>query len=277
MRIFYGILLSLLVHFILVLGLDKAAPYFETKLHKATKEVAEIELVESTPSKKSPARQIVREAIAPKSQLKEEDESLARFLSAERQRVKKESRAANSGLTQNRVQGKSQKPQAKDYDPDNIITRTLREQPRGFDPAPSTIGDALPQDVSIGSFTALNTDRYVYYSFFSRIEDLVRFRWESRVRQAVDTFDRSYILSVVGRKNWVTSMDIWITPDGRFHSAHILKECGIQKFDLAAVAAFREAGLFPNPPQEMVEEDGFIHLKYTFNVSFRPSTLVYQE
>ena len=82
---------------------------------------------------------------------------------------------------------------------------------------------------------------------------------------------------MLGTRNWVTGIDIWITPDGRFHSAHIMKESGIKKFDTAAAAAFREAGMFPNPPQEMVEDDGYIHLKYSFNVRFQPSTLVYQQ
>jgi TonB family protein len=274
----------------LVLILEKAAPYFETK----PKDVTEVELIESPPrdpSKKTPSQQIVREALAPEKELKDDDEDLARFLSQNRQRVRKETQAANSGLTQNRSQGQRQKtpksqPQktsdsdqekSKDYDKDNIVARTMREQSRSFDSAPSTMGDAVPKDVSVGSFTALNTDRYVYYSFFARIEDLVRFRWESRVRQAVDSFDRSYVMGVIGSRNWVTAIDIWITPEGRFHSAHLMKESGIKKFDAAATSAFREAGMFPNPPKEMVEEDGFIHLKYNFNVSFRPSTLVYQE
>jgi len=290
------------VHFLLVFLLDEGAPYFETK----RPQVAEVELIETPAAKKSPAppkedksKQIVRQSLVPKKELKDDDEDLARFLSADKQRVKKEMQAAVSGMTQNRAQGNNKalqpdKPQqqqdkkkaqqdrrqatSKDYDAENIITRTMQEQrQQGYDQAPSTVGEALPQDVSIGSFTALNTDRYVYYSFFARIEELVRFRWESRVRQVVDGFDRNYILGVVGQKNWVTSLDIWLTPDGRFHSAHILRECGITKFDQAASNAFREAGMLPNPPQEMVESDGYIHLKYNFNVSFRPSSLVYQE
>ncbi|MBC7371590.1 MAG: energy transducer TonB [Bdellovibrionaceae bacterium] len=292
MRILYGILLSLIVHFTLVFILGKASPYFET----IPKDVTEIEII--TPDKEpevasKPNRQIVRDALAPEKELKEDDEDLARFLSQNRQRVRKETQAANSGITKNRAASKqdkkadnpnskptseAMKPKASAYDPDNIIQRTLNERSSSaFDEAPSTNGDAMPNDVSVGSFTALNTDRYMYYSFFARIEDLIRFRWESRVRQAIDSYDRGYQLSVLGTRNWVTGIDIWITPDGRFHSAHIMKESGIKKFDTAAAAAFREAGMFPNPPQEMVEDDGYIHLKYSFNVRFQPSTLVYQQ
>ncbi|WP_413288765.1 energy transducer TonB [Bdellovibrio sp. HCB337] len=296
MSLLRALALSLVVHCLLVLIMDKGAPYFEPK----PVDITTIDLVE-TP--KPPAktqklrnkldRQVVREALAPKSELKEDDSDLARFLSADKQRVHREMQAAASGMTTNRSPGQNQpseskqnKPvpkdprrqSAKDFDPEGVdIAKNLKEYAQSVESAPSTVGDALPQDVSIGTFTALNTDRYVFYSFFARIEDLVRFRWESRVRQAVDSFDRNYVLSVVGRRNWITSVDIWITKDGRYHSAHILKESGIDRFDQAAILAFKEAGMFPNPPQEMVEDDGFIHLKYSFNVFFKPSAVVYSE
>lgn len=297
MSLLRALILSLVVHFFLVLLLDKGAPYFEPK----PIEVTTIDLVEKqaeptkAPTKKnSEDRQIVRQALAPKQELKEDDTDLARFLSADKQRVRKEMQASTSGMTQNRAAGQkapseskeqklnpqkdARKETAKDYDPEGIdIAKNLKEYAQSIEDAPSTMGDAVPNDVSVGSFTALNTDRYVFYSFFSRIEDLVRFRWESRVRAAVDNFDRNYILSVVSRRNWITTVDIWLTKDGRYHSAHILKESGISRFDQAAIMAFKEAGMFPNPPQEMVEDDGFIHLKYSFNVSFKPSAVVYSE
>lgn len=283
--------------------LDRSVDYFAPRVPRLTDSITEIEIIPENAAakkafqpKKQPDRQVVREVQVPKSELKEDDTDLARFLSADRQRVRKEMQASQSGMTKNREQGSADKIReqeqkksladrtqnerfetAKDYSPDGVdIAKNLQEYARTMDPAPSTVGEALPQDVSIGSFTALNTDRYVYYSFYSRIEDMIRFRWESRVRQAVDSFDRNYILSVVGQKNWVTSLDIWLNKDGRFHSAHILKESGIAKFDQAAALAFKEAGMFSNPPAEMIEDDGYIHLRYNFNVRFRPSAVVFQ-
>jgi TonB family protein len=285
-----ALILSLVVHFVLVLILDKGTPYLEPK----PTDITVIDLVEkpvpASSGKNKDQRQIVRQALAPKLELKEDDTDLARFLSADKQRVRKEMQAKNSGLTQNRNASQREKSESKEkntnpratspknYDPEGIdIAKNLKEYTQSVEDAPSTVGEALPQDVSIGNFTSLNTDRYVYYSFYARIEDLIRFRWESRVRQAVDSFDRNYILSVVGRKNWVTSVDIWLTKDGRYHSSHLFKESGISRFDQAAILAFKEAGMFPNPPQDLVEEDGFIHLKYSFNVSFKPSSVVYSE
>lgn len=275
MRILYGILLSLAIHYILVQGMELAALYFGTQ-PKQTTEIVLVEAPISKKSEKSLNRQIVREALAPEIERKENDENLARFLSASRQRVKKESQAALSGKTKNSSPQAKMIPQIK-YDSDNIITKTLQSNPHGFNSSPATIGEAIPQDVSIGNFTALNTDSYTHYSFFARVEDLIRFRWESRVRQAIDSFNSSYVLGVVGNKVWVTTVDIWLTPEGHFHSSHIMKESGIKRFDLAVTMAFREAAMFSNPPKEFLEDDGFIHLKYSFNVNFRPSALVYQQ
>jgi len=47
-----------------------------------------------------------------------------------------------------------------------------------------------------------------------------------------------------------------------------MKESGATEFDRAALAAFQQARFFPNPPQELVEEDGMIHLRYDLEVDF---------
>jgi TonB family protein len=136
----------------------------------------------------------------------------------------------------------------------------------------STVGESLPTDVKVGSFTALNTDRYLYYTFYARIEELVRYRWESRVMDTINGFDRGTMMSA-GNRNWITHVEFLLDRTGLLKSAVILKESGIQRFDLAAVNAFKEARIFPNPPQEMVKDDGMIHLRFTFNVNYRPATL----
>ena len=53
-----------------------------------------------------------------------------------------------------------------------------------------------------------------------------------------------------------------------------MKESGIPHFDAAAVNAFLDARIFPNPPQEMIQEDGLIHIKFGFTVNYNPPSLV---
>ncbi len=219
-------------------------------------------------------RQIVRETTLPEAQ-KSLDEALARFVSAQKQRVHLETKARESGMTKNRTQNNFEKLKrftqtGKDvdgYEPVDF-SKALQEQGR------STVGESLPTDLAVGSFTALNTDQYQFYSFYARVEELVRFRWETKVREALAIFDYKKLLGKVAEKNWITHAVFILDREGKLQKIQLMKESGVTAFDHAAVAAFQDVVIFPNPPQEMVESDGFIHLKYSFNVHFSPSALV---
>ncbi|MNJ92564.1 Gram-negative bacterial tonB protein [compost metagenome] len=286
-----AILLSILLHTLFISGTLWTASLFENA--KPPTEVAEIQLIEAprAPAPKKPEQSIVRQAIVPeKMRIKEqEDETLARFLSEQRQRVKQESQAALNGMTENRANTISrQQPKAaepprertphEDSQPDKDgyrsvdISKELQDMNR-LNQGLSSVGESLPTDVKVGSFTALNTDRYLYYTFYARIEELVRYRWETRVYSAIDSFDRATLMSA-SNKNWITSVEFLLDRTGALKSAIIMKESGIRKFDMAAVEAFKDARIFPNPPQEMVQEDGFIHLKFSFNVNYRAPAVV---
>ena len=137
----------------------------------------------------------------------------------------------------------------------------------------STIGEAMPKEVSVGSFTALNTDRYLYYSFFSRIEELIRFRWETAVQNTIE-YTPPARLGQNPRGIWVTQIQVIIAPSGEIKDIKIMKESGLKGFDQSAVQSFIQARLLPNPPKEMVEEDGLIRLDYSFQVRYSPRAFV---
>lgn len=277
--------LSLLIHLLLAGGLQ-LVPLEWSNINQP--ELTEIVLVKKDDQTLDNERQMVRESLPPEKLLKDNTDDPARFSSEQTKRVILETKARDIGLTrntqgtlkpnswlrelrQNRQVAAAEKRQNQDgYEP---IPLPGPRDAHAFDDAPSTVGETLPEDISIGDFTALNTDRFQFYSFYSRVEELIRFRWENSLKQAIDSFDRNYSLSVIGKKNWVTGIEFLLTPDGHFHSARIFRQSGIERFDLAAVWAFRDAGFFPNPPAEMVKE-GFIRLNYTFNVHWNPGTLV---
>lgn len=290
MRVLQGILLSLFIHFFLV-WVAQYAPVLETRL--ATKPIT-IDIIESqnkTKNKDSEKnRQIVREALLPDKLKAPDSDDPLRFLSAQTQRVKQQTKALLSGMTKNRSQTSPTKPA--DERQKKSTNKATIDPPKGLDAfAPhyrkvppfsedlnmekglSSLGESLPQEVAIGSFTALNTDRYLYYSFFARVEELIRFRWESSIREAIDTTPAERFQTNLSGL-WNTQMDIWLKPNGEFHSAHLMKESGFRAFDQAAVQAFVQSRLFPNPPQEMIESDGLIHLKYSFQVRYEPKVLV---
>ncbi len=304
MRVLQGIILSLLIHFILLWS-AQFAPQLAARLEAKSIEI-EIKDEPVADDKKLPQnetkqKQIVRESIVPDNLKAPDSEDPLAFLSAQQQRVNQQTRAPLTGMTKNRtneeVQPTSIPPaapplplpsparpkQASHSNPRkkgglDAFTpqyRTLpsRLQDRQMERGLSTVGEALPQDLAVGSLTALNTDRYLYYSFYSRIEELIRYRWENAVRVALDRTPPERLGRTVSG-NWMTNLEIWLKPNGEFHSAHLMKESGIRGFDQAAIQSFVQARLFPNPPKEIVEADGLIHLKYGFEVHYEPKVLV---
>lgn len=125
-------------------------------------------------------------------------------------------------------------------------------------------GEMLPQSVKVGTFTALNTDRYMFYSFYERIDNQIRYPWETMVWKVFDRTPKNVWEKKL--RPYRTDVEIWLKPNGQFHSAHVMKESGVLGFDEAATQVFEQSKIFPNPPKEMVEDDGFIHLRYSFFV-----------
>ena len=282
MSLFRAAYFSLAIHILIYLAMQiippewAQNPFVEAKIQPTIVEIID------RPFDSKKTQQIVRQPLVPEK-IKFHDEAQARFLSEQKQRVLLETKARETGLTQNR---EASHPQPRT--PPQKQTSASSKDLNGYEPirlprpnelteqGASTVGEALPKDVALGSFTALNTDRFQYYSFYARIEELVRFRWETQVRSAVDTYDRKYVATHIGRKNWITQIEFLISPEGHLKSAQIMKESGIKLFDQAAVFAFQDARFFPNPPKDMVEADGMIHVKYSFNVYFEPTAFAAQ-
>lgn len=248
-------------------------------------------LIEVVLNQKKDSKQIVRQSEAPESVMDPESDDPARFLSEKNQRVVLETKAQETGKTQNRralpryqqelLQDKireqlkeiskaddgdmifKQKSQAENYKPMELFPKDQYMR--------STVGESLPDDVSVGDFTALNTNKYQFYTFYARVEDLVRFRWEGYIRNALNFFDRRKIIKSLSQKTWITQIEFLIDSQGHLKKAILLKESGVMQFDQSSVKAFEDAGVFPNPPKEMIQSDGFIHLRYSFHVYFNPS------
>jgi outer membrane biosynthesis protein TonB len=292
MRVLQGILLSLFLHFFLV-WVSQFAPL----LAKPKDNAITVDIIDPSHNE-TKQKELVRQALVPDSVKVDHSDDPLSFLSEKTQRVRKQTQALLNGMTQNREQAAAKAKAAKKMDlsphlkprqtpqpktasfkngdlnlnPSRDIAQAQAEQDLNLPQGMSTVGEALPKEVEVGSFTALNTDRYLYYSFFSRVEELIRFRWETGVREVIDSTPPARFRQHYGN-SWITEVDIWLKPDGEFHSAHIMREAGMRGFDMAVVQAFMQARLFPHPPQEMVESDGFIHLKYSFEVRYEPKVL----
>jgi len=223
-----------------------------------------------------------------KDELMDKLKSQAAYLSKLSKRVKQETVARNDGATANRMkqlnlnpsrQNLGQKvagretPQADDQGEMNM--QKMQQQSGGIGRniaiGDSSIGEYIP-NVREGNFTALNTDQFTFYTFFSRVNEALRFRWVTRVRNFADHLPpmKQQELAQYGRTTLVT---IILDKKGTIIRSFVARSSGSEGLDQAALFAFREAAPFLNPPAEMREPDGTIRLDYSFHVEFRPSAL----
>ncbi len=278
MRLIQGLIASILIHFFLMGILS------ELQKEATQKEVQTIDVLYTEATQK----QIVRQTSPPPSELTQNKES-AKFWSLNKQRVKKQSKSAQTGLSKNRQETSSQQQDKKPLElpqkpksthqpflkqKNDPLVPTLKttnlHRPFLFEEkGTSTTGEFLP-DIKIGEFTALNTDRYLFYSFFTRIEEAIRFRWEERVFSEIKYLSSRNFRSPPGKTSWKTHVIIQLNKKGLFKDASILQSSGIKGFDNAIIDSFQEARLFPNPPSDLIEEDGQIRLEYSFNVYWNP-------
>ena len=275
-KLYWALILSIFIH--LLLGVSFV--FIPTLLPKKSN-VVEFEIKSAQPGpSQNKTKQIVREALVPDKMKAPDSEDPLKFWSAQTQRVKKQTRAAQIGMTENHFSHATQKESQQQKkqrsraipDPQSDDQSLSREttgsgMPILGSPGTSRIGESLPQDVQIGSFTALNTDRYLFYSFYSRVEELIRYRWETSVQNALSVIPRERLEANI-RGRWTTQLEVILNPKGEFVKVLVMKEAGVAHFDQAAIRAFMDARYFPNPPKEMIEDDGLIHLKYAFTVYF---------
>jgi len=129
--------------------------------------------------------------------------------------------------------------------------------------------DEIP-GVKEGFFTALNTDQFKYYSFFSRVKNAIRYRWVSRVRNFVATSPKSEIYKLA-RVPSPTVLEILLDKDGMVVHINVLKSSGSEALDDAAVQAFYQASPLNHPPEDMINpRDRMVHLNFSFLIRWGP-------
>jgi TonB family protein len=309
MRYFRALILSLAFHAIVLLVFWLLAGKPSTDLAPRPPTVVELmespELPKRPHQEPKNEKEFVRKSDVP-PELRAKERREARFASEDEQWVLQEQQARQSGLTTNRApavgNAKAQnKPHPRrkpiDFKPDSSLEKFAEKEladnngdieiqskkqhvvnsnkPLDFskfgsvERGMSTVGEQLPEDIKFGDFTALNTDRHLYYSFYSRIEEMVRGRWVNYARAVVYGIENGQE-KISGRATWTTQLEIILDKDGTFSRAILHSTSGSKALDSAPVQAFRDAQQFPHPPAEMVKEDGTIHIYYAFSVNMVP-------
>lgn len=278
----FFVVTSLIFHFLV----SSTTLYWAEKLSgPRPAEITELEVLSNQPDANEQlekTRQMIRQLKTTVEKINEIKER-ARFESEQTQRVAKETQAARLGLTQNSMEqalaSQNRLAQNTQAPPNSTapketdgelpeFARPKRYQPSGPSQVspPSSISSQLPSDISRSNATNLNTDAGTYYSFYSRVEELFYVRWVERNNYHWSRISFDYKKNVLAGRIWSTEIEVWLDADGRYHSSYIRKSSGYQLFDEATVYAFKNAGYFPNPPKAKIEPDGYVRLRYRFNV-----------
>lgn len=131
------------------------------------------------------------------------------------------------------------------------------------------------KDVDEGADTLLNTKRWKYAGFFTRVKHGVAQSWRP---------DDAYRLrdptgQIYGHKNRFTVLKVSLRPDGSLRDVMVEKPCGVDFLDDEAVTAFREAQPFPNPPPGLIDPDSKLitfRFGFYFEISGAPTFRIFR-
>lgn len=270
-KVIFFIILSLVAHQVLYIGLEYRKATLESQLLKdkltALDKLIEFKL-EPAPDKKR--NTVVTDTNTGKKVKKKNSNTL--FQSRYNRLVKKEQVAKQTGRTVNR------KKTANTNKTTNDKSKKLDKSEFGyFKAAPknsgghSTISEYIP-NIKRGGFTSLNTNQFVYYAFFNRINNQIRSRWTDHLSFLSERLEKQR-LSQLANRDHITNVTAIITPDGRLKKVVITKSSGFKETDWAVTEAFIRAAPLVNPPAGLVESDGFIRLEYSFHLTWQPPGL----
>lgn len=282
MKLFQYVIVSILIH-ALVWGFFSFGPKAS---FPASSNQVEIEIIESP---KNQQQFVTQPNIKQLQDSLNRLEKKARFLSQETQRVQKEQVASRTGQTRNRNRRQAQpkaSPPKEAWTPPSITgpgiqaKRDLQKMSRSrhyeaqVRLSESTISEFIPE-VKRGGFTSLNTDQFMFYTFYARINEQIRNRWVNQIRAFADYATPMELQSIAKRRQ-ITQVEVVLSPSGQHVKTLIHKASDSPGLDQAVTAAFLEAQPFNNPPSEIVADDGYIHLHYAFHVQWRPTAFARQ-
>jgi hypothetical protein len=284
MKLYQLLIISVLFH----LGLLWLAWLLPANFSK-TSRTQEIQLVYQNETKNS----VKDEKYFVSDYNREEDDALdilkkkVKRLSRITRRVKEELLAKKSGPSQNQVaqkmQSDIQKQLKNDLKPNDLHSLpsdiTDKDSPSITKPMPDSVakntqmGDSSIEnfipDVKMGGFTSLNSDQFVYYTFYARTNEQIRNRWIENIRHFLSTTPQTEI-NRLSSKTQISNIEVLLNRKGHFVRALVHQQAENAQLDESAIAAFRLASPLNNPPEEMVSEDGYIHLYYGFYLGFKP-------
>jgi hypothetical protein len=104
-----------------------------------------------------------------------------------------------------------------------------------------------------GEVTQLNTKDVLFASYLLRIRRLVNFYWE----QNLDNLPRSVRIA---KPRYTTGVLTVLDGNGSLEEIVVAEAAGVRELDDCVVRAYKLAGPFPNPPEQLIAQDGRVYL-----------------
>lgn len=266
-KVIFFITLSLVAHQLLYIGLEYRKATLESQLLRdkltALDKLIEFKLEPATNKKR---HKVVTDTNTGKKVKKKNANTL--FQSRFNKVVNEETVARHTGATINRKKSantnKSKDTKNNKLDKSEFgYFKASQKTSGGY----STISEYIP-NVKRGGFTSLNTNQFVYYAFFNRINNQIRSRWTDHLSFLGQRLEKPR-LAQLANKDHITNITAIITPDGKLQKVIITKSSGYKETDWAVTEAFVRAAPLLNPPAGLVESDGLIRLEYSFHLTWQ--------
>ena len=206
-----------------------------------------------------------------------------RFLSAQNQKVEKQTVARNKGEFKNSKKEsaspkESHSPKTWSLAPKlNAADTTLSDEglkkvenseasedaDKKAEQADGSQTQDYVKDVDQGLETLLNAREFKYYTYYNRIRRQLSQHWEPKVRTKLSQMFKQgrYLASATDR---VTKLIVILDRGGNLVKVQVIKESGVTDLDDAATEAFQSASPFPNPPSGIIENDGTVKIRWDF-------------
>ncbi len=148
-------------------------------------------------------------------------------------------------------------PQGKSSQRSKVGARQKSPSKSGSEGSPGSEQAILDDAIPTSAENLLNTRSSKFYSFYARIHQAIGPLWESRAREVTRS-------SKLSPKDYITRVEIILDRGGILQGVRIFESAGIQAFDRAVTESWKRVGRFPNPPAELLEKDGYLHMGWTF-------------
>jgi TonB family protein len=145
------------------------------------------------------------------------------------------------------------------------VTDTVEptKETQDTEPTESSKTDDYLRQVEVDKKTLLSTKEFAQYAYFKKIKEQIEKHWESGIKVKIQKLMQEN-RSIASDKGRVTKLLIILDRDGGLKTVQKVGSSGNEDLDDSAVQAFREAAPFPNPPENLVERDGTIKIRWDF-------------